>query len=59
MGSGSNPTRQKKNENGIAMKEITSQNNFEVLSNPEEQVLPVLEEGEVQQSQDLIREENK
>ena len=36
MGSGSNPTGQKHNENGIAMKEITSQNNFEVLSNLEE-----------------------
>ena len=59
MGLGSNPTRKKHNENGIDMKEITSQNNFEVLNNPKEQVLPVLEEGEVQQSQYLIREENK
>ena len=41
------------------MKDITSQNNFEVLRNLEEQVLPVLEEGQVQQSQDQIREENK
>ena len=42
MGSSSNPTGQKHNETGEAMKEIASQNNFEVLSNPEEQVL---EEG--------------
>ena len=59
MGSGSNPTGQKQNEIGAAIREITTQNNFDMLSNPEEQVLPVLEEGEVQQSQDLIREENK
>ena len=59
MGLSSNPTRKKQNEIGRAMKEITSQNNFEVLSNPEEQALPMIEEGEVQQSQDLIREENK
>ena len=38
------------------MKEITSQNKFAVLSNPEEQPV-VLQEGEVQQYQGLIREE--
>ena len=59
MGSSSNPTRQKQNENEIAMKEVTSQNNFEVLRNPEEQALPALEEGEVQQTQGLIRGKNK
>ena len=41
------------------MKEITTQNNFYVLRNLKEQVPPVLEEGEVPQSQDRIREENK
>ena len=41
------------------MKEITTQNNFVVLSNPKEQVPSVLEEGEVPQSQDHIQEENK
>ena len=39
------------------MKEIISQNKFAMLSNPEEHD-PILEEGEVQQSQGLIREEN-
>ena len=34
MGSSSNTTRYKKNEIGTTMKEITSQNHFEVLSNP-------------------------
>ena len=48
MGSGSNP---KPKENATTMKEITTQNNFEVLSIPEEQVLSALEEGELPQSQ--------
>ena len=39
------------------MKEISSQNNFEVLSIPEEQVLSVLEEGDVPQSQNQASEE--
>ena len=46
MGSGSNPTGQKHNEIGANMKEIITQNNFDVLSNPEEQVPSVLKEGE-------------
>ena len=41
------------------MKEITTQNNFEVLSIPEEQVPSTLEQGELPQSQDQSREENK
>ena len=56
MGSGSNP---KPKENAAAMTEITTQNNFEVLSITEEQVLSALKEGELPQSQVQIREENK
>ena len=41
------------------MKEITTQNNFEVLSIPEEQVPSILEEGEVPLFQDHTQEENK
>ena len=41
------------------MKEIITQNNFDVLSIPEEQVPSILEEGQVPPSQDQIREENK
>ena len=41
------------------MKEITTQNNYEVMSIPEEQVPSILEEGEVPQSQDQTQEENK
>ena len=47
MGLGSDP---KLKENEVAMKEITTQNNFEVLSIPEEQVPSTLEEGELPQS---------
>ena len=47
MGSGSNPIGQKHNEIGTTTKEMSSQNNFEVLSTLEEQVLSVLEEREV------------
>ena len=54
MGWGSNPIGQKQNEIGVAMQEITTQIFFDVLSNPEEQVPSVLEEGEVPQSQDQI-----
>ena len=54
MGTGSNPIGQKLNEIGATIKEITTQNNFDVLSNLEEQVPIVLEEGEVPQSQDQI-----
>ena len=56
---GSNAFGRKQNENGAAMKEISSQNNFEVLSSPEEQVLSVLEEGEILQPQNQTREEVK
>ena len=56
MGSGNNPTGQKQNETETTIKEIISQNKFAMLSNPEEQA-PILEEGEVQQSQGMIREE--
>ena len=48
--SGSDPTRQKQNETETAMKEIISQKKIAMLSNPEEQA-PIIEEGEVQQSQ--------
>ena len=41
------------------MKEPSTQNNFEVLSIPEEQVLTILEEGEVPQSQFQTNEEVK
>ena len=41
------------------MKEITTQNNFDALSNSEEQVPSVFEEGEVPHSLDEIQEENK
>ena len=41
------------------MKELSSQNNFEVLNIPEEQVLSVLEEGEVPQPQSRTSEEDK
>ena len=51
MGSGSNPTGQKQHEIGTSMKEVTNQNNFDVMSIPEEQP-SVLEEGEVPQAQD-------
>ena len=54
LGIGSNPSGQKHNEIGATMKEITTQNIFDVLSNPEELVPPVLEGGEVPQSQDHI-----
>ena len=40
------------------MKEVTTQHNFDVMSIPEEQP-SVLEEGEVPQSQDQTREENR
>ena len=46
-----NLSGKKHKENGPTMKELSSQNNFEVLSIPKEQVLSVLEEGEVPQSQ--------
>ena len=59
IGLGSNSTGQRQKENKTAMKEIITQNNFEVLSIPEEQVQTILEEGEVPPSQDRIREENK
>ena len=39
------------------MTKISSQNNFEVLSIPEEQVLSVLEEGEVPTSHNQISDE--
>ena len=39
------------------MKEPMTQNNFEVLSIPEDQVLLVLEEGEITQSQNQTSEE--
>ena len=52
MGLGSNPIRQKQHEIGVAMKEITTQNNFDVMCNLEEQVPLVLEEGEFPQYQD-------
>ena len=58
MGSGSNPTEQKQHEIGTTMNEVTTQNNFDVLSIPKEQP-SVLEEGEVTQAQDQPREENK
>ena len=51
MRSGSNLSGKKPKENGAAMKEISSKNNFEVLSIPKNQVLLVLEEGETTQSQ--------
>ena len=41
------------------MKEISSQNNFKVLSIPEEQVISVLEEGEVPQPQNETIEDVK
>ena len=41
------------------MKDISTQNNFEILSIPKEQVPSSLEEGELPQSQDHIQEENK
>ena len=41
------------------MRENTAQSNFEVLSSTEEQASPTLEEGEVQQTQGLIREGKK
>ena len=56
MGTGSNPSRQKSIENGAIMKEISSQNNFELLSVPEDQVPLVLEEVEFPQPQNQIRE---
>ena len=56
MGLGNNPTGQKQNENETTMKEIIYQNKFSMLRNPKEQA-PILEEGEVQQSQGLIRKE--
>ena len=59
IGSSSNPTGLRQKENEAAMKEITTQNNYEVMSIPEEQVPSILEEGEVPQYQDQIREENK
>ena len=57
MGIGSNPSGKKSRENGAAMKEISSQNNFEVLSIPGDQVPLVLEEGEINQSQNQTSEE--
>ena len=42
----------------VTMKEISTQNNFEVLSTPDEQVPSSLEEGELPQFQ-VQREENK
>ena len=59
IGSSSNPTGLRQKENEAAMKEITTQNNFKVLSIPEEQEASILEEGEVPQYQDQIQEENK
>ena len=59
LGTSSNSSRKKQKENGAAMKEPSSQNNFELLSIPEEQVLLVLEEGEVPQFQTQISEEVK
>ena len=56
---GSNPSGQEQKENGAYMKEISSQNNFEVLSILEEQMLSVLEEGEVPQPQNQTSEEVK
>ena len=49
--------RQKQKENGAATMEIQSQNNYEVLSIPEEQVLSVLEEGEVPTPHNQLSEE--
>ena len=47
MGTSSKYLGQNQKENGAALKELSTQNNFAVLSIPEEQVLIVLEEGEV------------
>ena len=58
MGSGSIPTRQKQHEFGRAMKEVTTQNNFDVLSISEEQP-SVLKEGEVPQAPDLHQKKIK
>ena len=44
-------------ENGVALKEPSTQNNFAVLSIPEEQVLSVLEEGEIPLSPIQLNEE--
>ena len=48
-GSGRNPPRQIQKEIGSALKVITSQNKFEVLSIPDDQVTSVLKDVEVPQ----------
>ena len=47
LGTSSKSLGQNQKENGAALKELSTQNNFAVLSISEEQVLTVLEEGEV------------
>ena len=59
MGSSNNPIGLRQKENDPTMKEVTTQNIFEILSILEEQMPSILEEGEVPQYQDQIREENK
>ena len=59
MGLGSILSGKKQKENGPAIKELSSQNNFKVLSIPQDQVLWVLEEGEVPPSQNQASEEVK
>ena len=55
MGTSSNPSGQK--EHGVVLKEPMTQNSFEVLSIPEDQLLSTLEEGEVPQTQIQTSEE--
>ena len=47
MGTSSKSLGQNQKENGVTLKEPSTQNNFAVLRIPEQQVLSVLEEGEV------------
>ena len=57
MGTSSKYLGQNQKENGVALKEPSTQNNFAVLSIPEEPVLSVLEEGEVPLSPIQLNEE--
>ena len=47
LGTSSKSLGQNQKENGAALKELSTQNNFAILSIREEQVLTILEEGEV------------
>ena len=57
MGTSSKSFRQNQKDNGVALKEPSTQNNFAVLSIPEEQVFSVIKEGEVPLSPIQLNEE--